>query len=145
MEAFNLIPQVFFDFIARLIPGAVALFLLDLWSKENLWERLLRGVSVDLLNGDNVTAIAFLTLSGTAYIIGQLLAPVGKLWGKAAQALWFKVWRKSSALQGSKEETWLCYDWLRVHFPEAGALTAKVRAEYTMFNSLSARFLHWHL
>ena len=33
------------------------------------------------------------------------------------------------------------YDWLRAHQPAAGALCAKIRAEYTMYYALSAAFL----
>ncbi|WP_273457647.1 hypothetical protein, partial [Nevskia ramosa] len=38
-------------------------------------------------------------------------------------------------------EPWRQYDWLRVHRPDAGALAAKIRAEYTMHFSLAAAFL----
>jgi hypothetical protein len=53
------------------------------------------------------------------FVLGHLIAPIGKTLGSWVRHPGFKApWRE--------------YDWLRMHRPDAGALVAKIRAEYTM-------------
>ena len=73
-------------------------------------------------------AFAFFVAIGAGYVIGHLIAPIGN-------------WLRRATTTGPVAEPWHQYDWLRVHRPDAGALAAKVRAEYTMHFSLAVAFL----
>ena len=49
----------------------------------------------------------------------------------------FMFWYWLEYVKSPSEE----YEWLRLHFPEAGGICAKLRAEFTMYNGLSGVFL----
>lgn len=128
MDALKLVPQLFFDLIARVIPGAVGLFLIIWMWPDCRWSALLSHVAVNHLDKDNAFAFAFFVPLGLGYVIGHLIAPIGK-------------WLRQLTAREPVTEPWRQYDWLRVHRPDAGALAAKIRAEYTMHFSLAAAFL----
>jgi hypothetical protein len=128
VDALKLIPQLFFDLIARIVPGTVV-FMLWVWIWPGItWAGLLDTVAAKHLNDANVFAFAFFLPLGLGYILGHLVAPLGK---------WLRKWSARKEIV----EPWRHYDWLRMHCPDAGSLAAKIRAEYTMHFSLAAAFL----
>lgn len=137
MEVFKEIPQSFFELFARLVPGLAAFALwLGLFGGAREWARILEAFTAGHLNADNVTVNAlFLSLS-LAYVAGQLVAPFGKGMQRIAEHV-----GKTKKPPGSAEGKANDYDWLRANRPPLGALVAKIRAEHTMFHSLSAVFV----
>lgn len=128
MDVLKLIPQLFFDLIARVVPGIVCLVLLTcLWPGLD-WKGFLNTVSADQLDKENIFAFVFFVPLGVGFVIGHLIAPIGK-------------WLRKITTRKEVAEPWRQYDWLRVHRPDAGGLAAKIRAEYTMHFSLAAAFL----
>ncbi len=161
MEALKLVPQIFFDLIARVVPGAVALLIVNL-EVPGCWSSLLGSLSANQLDSDNATVFVFMTLLGLAYIIGQIVAPLGKLLEKIGPQIKSLAYLfaegvdpKRPVISAFREELgnpaaydsscekviWYWYDWLRLHASDAGALTAKIRAEYGMYYGLSAVFV----
>lgn len=63
-----------------------------------------------------------------AYICGQLVSPFAKQLETIADTL------------SKRKNIGHLYDWLRLCRADAGALCAKIRAEYVMFNSLAITF-----
>ncbi len=157
MEVFKLIPQIFFDIIARVVPGVVAMLLLHL-EFPGFWRSLLEGISANQLDSNNAAVFSFLTLLGLSYLGGQIVAPLGILLENTGQsketlaylfaedvdlkrpiisALREELGNPSAYCKSHEKVIWYWYDWLRVHAADAGALTAKLRAEYSMYYSLS--------
>lgn len=127
MDALRLIPQLFFDLLARVVPGIVLLVLAAALHTNGGWTELLNVAAGGQLNPENVFAFAFFIPLGVGFVLGHLIAPIGKTMGGWVRHPGFKApWRE--------------YDWLRMHRPDAGALVAKIRAEYTMHYSLAAAF-----
>jgi hypothetical protein len=125
MDSLKLIPQFFFDLIARVVPGAVAI-LVALRLTKTTWESWLNGtLGKALAESSSVSVLMFFAGS---YVAGQLLSPLAKLVQRIGERI-----RKGSKAEG--------YDWLRMNYPEAGAYCAKIRAEFTMHNGLSAVLL----
>jgi hypothetical protein len=129
MEGLKIIPQVFFDLIARVIPGAAGIIAyLLLFNKT--WEQLvLRFLGQSTTQQFSVVLSIFIFL-GAAYFVGQLLSPAAKYVQRLGE---MKIFRPAKKEEGS-------YDYLRFHHPDAGALCAKIRAEFTMHNSLAVVF-----
>jgi len=124
MDSLKLIPQVFFDLIGRVVPGAVAIVAALFLSKAT-WESCLRAALGDVIaESSSVSILMFFT---GAYIAGQVLSPLAKLVQRAGELHWFKPKEKADG-----------YDWLRTHYPEAGGYCAKIRAEFTMHDGLAA-------
>lgn len=128
VDAIKLIPQLFFDLIARVVPGVVTLILLVWLMPECEWSCMLNATAGGKLTDNNAFAFAFFIPLGAGFVIGHLIAPLGK-------------WLRTATQRAALREPWRNYDWLRVHRPDAGALAAKIRAEYTMHFSLAAAFL----
>lgn len=127
MEALRLIPQIFFDLLARVVPGVTLLVIAAAMHPNGDWKDLLNVAAGDLLRPENAFAFAFFIPLGVGFVLGHLIAPIGKTMGGWVRHPGFKApWRE--------------YDWLRMHRPDAGALVAKIRAEYTMHYSLAAAF-----
>lgn len=128
MEIVRSVPQIFFDFFARMTPGFYLLAILEITSPEpGLWQKLLTSLAAGKLLDSNVFAFALGGSIVAAWIGGQLLSPFAKWIDKIGYQV--------------EANTWKRYDWLRLHKPEAGAFTVRIRAEYTMFNSMSAASL----
>jgi hypothetical protein len=125
-DALKLIPQGFFDLIARMVPGAVAIVVAQILRSES-WESDLERVF-----GPSIAASATASVTlflGAAYISGQLISPLAKLMQRVGERRMFKPKPKSPS--GA-------YDWLRTHQAEAGgAHSAKIRGEFTMHNGLA--------
>ncbi|HEY8004852.1 MAG TPA: hypothetical protein VIE16_11520 [Phenylobacterium sp.] len=79
MEALKLIPQVFFEFFARLAPGAVAFAIwLGLFDGREVWKAALDTLSAGHLDSHNVTPLSIVAATAVCYVLGQLAAPFGK-------------------------------------------------------------------
>ncbi len=128
MDSLKLIPQVFFDFIGRVVPGAVGIVACLLFSGRT-WESWLSAILGDSLATDSVS-VAILIFLFASYVVGQLLSPAAKLVQRIGELKYFRPKPKSAG-----------YDWLRLHHPEAGAYCAKIRAEFTMHNGVATVLL----
>lgn len=158
MDALKQIPQAFFEFFARLIPGFVALTLwMGLFGGAGQWPDVLNAVVAGRLTDENIVSVALIMGLSVCYVAGQLIAPFGKLVQRLTEGLVSLVCevgerlRKKAKLDHTSANTIEHalpassvrggdYDWLRAKFPEQGALVAKIRAEYTMFYAVSAIF-----
>lgn len=129
MDALKLIPQVFFDLIARVVPGVVVLILLCLTIPGFAWANILRLIAGGELNDKNVFGFVVISALAGGYILGQLIAPLGK----GLETVVSRKVRIPLCI-------WHKYDYLRMYCPDSGALSAKIRAEYTMQFSLAAAF-----
>jgi hypothetical protein len=127
MEILKLIPQIFFDLIARVVPGAAGVVAYLLLSGTT-WESLLSGVMGKSLATDSLV-FSILIFLAAAYVVGQLISPAAKIVQRIGE--YFKPKPKEAG----------AYDWLRLHHPDAGALSAKIRAEFTMHNGLAVVLL----
>lgn len=128
MDVLKLIPQLFFDVIARVVPGVVALLLFVWLFPSCEWSCMLNATAGGKLTENNAFAFAFFIPLGAGFVIGHMIAPFGKRLRVATQ-------------RSNVREPWHKYDWLRMHRPDAGSITAKIRAEYSMHFSLAAAFL----
>jgi SAM-dependent methyltransferase len=139
MEFGKLIPQVFFDVLARYIPGAVLLGSWIILFGQDGWSHLLNVLLAGHLNGSNALPTATLLLFFMPFVVGYVLAPFAKGVQRGNEHHWWLLPRK----WGIKEDepAGNAYDWLRVNKADAGALCAKIRAEFTMHNALSVAFL----
>lgn len=143
MDVLKSIPQAFFDFIARILPGAVAIALLEVVMPGS-WKNALTILSAGLLTSQNAFPFVALLVTGASYTLGQLLSPLGKLVDKVTQFVARGVRRLTTTKAEwplPNEEDWKRYDWLRVNAPVPGSYVVKIRAEYTMYNSLAAAFV----
>jgi hypothetical protein len=130
MDALRLIPSVFFDGIARVVPGVAAIVAYLLISKQS-WSQILEktlGPPFAAAQG-LLTATVFLFLA--AYIVGQLIAPFAKLVQRIGEWKWLRPKPKADSA---------AYDFLRLYHKDAGEQCAKIRAEFTMFNGLATVF-----
>jgi Methyltransferase domain len=139
MEFGKLIPQVFFDVLARYVPGAVLLGSWIILRGQDGWAHLLNVLLAGHLNGSNALPTATLVLFFLPFVVGYVLAPFAKFVQRGNERHWWLLPRK----WGIKEDKSAgnAYDWLRVNNADAGALCAKIRAEFTMHNALSVAFL----
>lgn len=145
MEALKFIPQLFFDLIGRMVPGFLAMLLGLLVYYQTGYDIAWR----------EITETSFWVLSIFAYIIGHLVAPLTKfIQRKNERFSWLISDDKTECPDDKKEEKddlyakkkndkirSQKYNWLRLNQPDAGGLCAKLRAEFTMYNSFSAIFL----
>lgn len=153
METLKLIPQVFFDLLARVVPGCVGLISYIVMCGKP-W-----GTIVSYLFGytfaEKSTTLSFFIFLGTGFVIGELISPAAKLVQRINEGKFpksFKAYKamrqkdKLEKLEMKKDgfkfsEKKLRYDKLRFEKSDIGALCAKIRAEFTMHNSLSVVFL----
>src|SRR6516225_1264802 len=171
MNALELIPSVFFDGIARVVPGITAIAAYLLLSGHS-WSQILEKT----LGPPFATTDAFWPATGllflSAYIVGQLIAPFAKLaqrigeWeqlvaslAKLAQRIGMserlaklaqridksmrlkKFGKRLLGLELMPKADRKAYDFLRLYHKDAGAQCAKIRAEFTMYNGLATVFL----
>lgn len=147
METLKLIPQVFFDLIARVIPGSVGLVSYLILCKNN-WQSIITSVFGQSFAQESTT-LSFLIFLGAGFVVGELLSPAAKMVQRINEIKIFSSnkknkYSKSLPSQDKPEEKFsekkLRYDRLRLLKPEVGALCAKIRAEFTMHNGLSVVF-----
>jgi hypothetical protein len=133
MDALKIVPQVFFDLIARVVPGLTAIVLLlsivdcTRAALTIFLFKILTGTPFDNEYPSGLVAISALI---TAYIVGHLISPFTKLVEDLGRKIPKKIEKASSEN----------YNWLRLHEAEAGALCAKVRAEFMMYDGLAVVF-----
>ena len=131
MELGKLIPQVFFDILARFVPGALIFGAWIVFLGEDEWSRLLDALLGGYLSSDNALASMSLVFLFLSFLSGYVLAPVAKLVQRINERFLIK----------KDDDVGHMYDSLRAHKPDAGALCAKIRAEFTMHNALSVVFI----
>ena len=128
----KLIPQLFFDLIGRVVPGGVAIALILCYSETALsnWTEFMRN-SLGLPGKQELpSSYVLFTLLFFAFVVGHVLSPFTKL----------AEWVGQHYPPGKPKPDSRKYEWLRVNNPDAGALCAKLRAEFTMYNALGAVF-----
>jgi len=168
MDALKLVPQLFFDAIGRVVPGAVAFVLWILGDPDASWRWktfLQNAQGLDSKAAPSALLVASTLLLGS-YVVGHLISPLTKAIQRLGERIteWERKRKIEKEKRSAKKENRVytpppdgggpsrsqMYEWLRTHAPEAGAHCAKLRAEFTMYNSLSAVFLlaifgHWYL
>jgi hypothetical protein len=150
MDALKFLPQAFFEFFARLVPGGVALVVwMVLLGGADHWPYILRTFAAGQLDTSNVAGIAIFVAISSAYGLGQLFAPLGKAAQRASEfaAASILIPARDTATRFVKKEPTKAksisgddYDWLRANAPALGELVAKIRSEHTMFYSLASIF-----
>ena len=121
---------MFFDAIARVVPGATAIVAYLLISGRRWSEILENTLGPSFANSDSLLTSTGLLLF-SAYVVGQLIAPFAKLAQRIGEWNWFKPRQKAQS--GA-------YDYLRLYYKDAGSQCAKIRAEFTMYNGLATVF-----
>jgi hypothetical protein len=139
MDSLKLIPSVFFDGIARVVPGATAIVAYLLLSGST-WSQILEKT----LGRSFAESDALLTATGllffAAYVVGQLIAPLAKGVQRIGEGKKIK-WNKIQKMFDPPKMDDDAYDVLRFYHKDAGAQCAKIRAEFTMYNGLAIVFL----
>jgi len=88
MDALKLIPQSFFEFFARLVPGGVAFAIwMTLFNGAYRWPAILETLAAGRLDHGNVSTFAFVVALSIAYGLGQLVAPLGKVAQRVSEFL----------------------------------------------------------
>jgi hypothetical protein len=153
--AAELIPQVFFDILARYVPGLVLVGSWILLLGQDDWPALLSTVVGGQLSSGNAFLTAALVLLFVPFVVGYVIAPFAKAVQRGNEHGWWLPPRPSRSVYESGERKWRPkdwwvlsdkageegYDWLRENASDGGALSAKIRAEFTMYNALSVAFL----
>jgi hypothetical protein len=154
MESLKIIPEIFFDLIARVVPGGVGLVAYLLLSGQS-WQSWLNATLGPSLAGS--LSVAILIFLVAAYLVGQLLSPAAKLVQRIGEDLPNQIGKKFPKLADRIKKKYpdkenysdfaklvMCpppkakdYDWLRLHCPGVGDQCAKIRAEFTMHNGLA--------
>ncbi|HYN14568.1 MAG TPA: hypothetical protein VES66_02120 [Terriglobales bacterium] len=157
MDALKLVPQLFFDAIARVVPGLTALFLYSHFCGLSKWKQFLEE-AVGCKHGEVFPlgfVIPFLLVGG--YVTGHLISPFTKVIQKLGEALPEEWWRillsdglaelkkRQAKEKSTRNQASFNYDWLRLYHSEVGALCAKIRAEFEMYNGLCVVFLGYAL
>jgi hypothetical protein len=158
MDSLKLIPSVFFDAIARVVPGAAAIFgYLVLFTGGRLalghsWSSILERYLGSPFGTKDSLLISAALFMLAAYVVGQLLSPYAKLVQRIGESKPVRDITESKFIQRIGKRLGFnpkpmpnapsgAYDWLRIHGKEAGAQCAKIRAEFTMHNGLAVVFL----
>jgi hypothetical protein len=158
MDIAIVVPQIFYDLIGRIIPGAmlITIAFLILQGPEEAVKHL-----ATWSNQDNVTGAEIaVNISTTLILLGNLLASyvIGALFG----GFWYKFSKTmigeeqrqrisnvfksnyepikdqySKIKQGHLDDVALVYDYIQLRFPKAGARIAKLRAEQLMAGSMA--------
>lgn len=169
MEALKLIPQIYHDILARIVPGSAAFFCISFAMSKKMGA-ILNSLfdGSDALQKSSFSLI--LALIVLAYIFGhitglfsdQLENLIRKIFPKFFKVLAEIINGESHYSQkienfikeevGFSEEKdyskskinknlFIWYDWLRIHAPEAGSRVAKLRAEYRMLSGMAVVML----
>jgi hypothetical protein len=157
MDGLKLIPSVFFDAIARVVPGAAAILAFLVLFQGGGAARQSWSSIVDRYLGSPFAATNSLLVSTSlflfaAYVVGQLLSPYAKLVQRIGESEFVQGIARSRLVQRIGKGLGFnpkqmpnapsgAYDWLRTHGKAAGAQCAKIRAEFTMHNGLAVVFL----
>lgn len=163
MDALKVLPQAFFDAIARVVPGLTVVFLLA-WLEPKCWEKISEAIGKAM--GSRSGDWSPWALPAIGFAIGHLLSPGAKFiqWltdrypqlredteedqdecvrAKAAALLRSFLRLNKKDQRKRLKPNPKHYDWLRVKAGDAGGLAAKLRAEFTMYNTLGFVFSCW--
>jgi hypothetical protein len=181
MDYAKLIPQFFFDLLARMVPGGVLLGSWIFLIGQDQWSRLLNALLGGYLESGNAVPTATLAFGFVSFVLGHVLAPIAKwverlnewpVQGKVAKApvsgtsaptQWsvdarpeirateaaatkppsgvVRLKKRAHFWVDKDERAGEAYDWLRTHHPDQGALCARIRAEFLMYDALFVVFL----
>ena len=141
MEFGKLVSQIFFDILARFVPGAVLLSSWIVFLGQEDWRQLLDAVLGGNLNDSNALPASMLAILFASFLLGYLLAPFARGVQRLNQSQRLPVKKLGIPWLAKDPDAEAAYDWLRAHRPEAAALCAKIRAEFTMYYALSVAFL----
>lgn len=98
----------------------------------NYWRFFIKNLTLDNDKGAISFSSAFILISFLGLIIGYILAPASKL-------MQF-IGEKLRGIKIYEVEVGDSFNWLRIHYQDIGNITAKIRAEYTMYFSMSFVF-----
>lgn len=132
MDSLKLIPSIFFDIIARVVPGIFAIFSYVLIYHHNGTCYLDNQAIKALLTNSGAWILFTVLFFFAAYIIGQLISPFAKAIQRVGEMKVFKPTKKAPKR---------AYDRLRLNRKEAGSQCAKIRAEFTMHNGFAVVFI----
>ena len=94
MESLKIIPEIFFDLIARVVPGGVGLVAYLLLSGKSWQFCLDTSLGSSLAGSLSVAILIFLV---AAYLVGQLLSPAAKLVQRIGEDLPYWIGNSSEA------------------------------------------------
>ncbi len=138
-ENLKIVPQIFFDLIARVVPGALAMVACLLLSGSN-WSCLFNHVIGGPSEVKSFPAVSFLAFWVASYVVGQMLSPFVKCLQRLSESDWVNDLISKSALvqrycdiespmpRACRKD----YDFLRCHHPAIGEMCQKIRAEFLM-------------
>jgi hypothetical protein len=152
-QAFGVIPNAYFDLIARVVPGCFFLFVITRITGS-------RGISaigdVFLPNAElKESAPAWLlVVVATGYVLGHFLSPIVRFleegpphadsvrskFKQRPRKLYYLLppfWRCYDALPAGRKELQTRYNKLRCLNPSLAALAIRIRAEYTMYGGFA--------
>jgi hypothetical protein len=164
VDVLKLIPQLYYDLLGRVVPGAVLLMGLRIRFDSLAIPPFSRTMAsyFGLHNESAILEVSAFLLA--AYVVGHLLAPLSRRVERIVarqtrdpveqicdeedthlpqlSAFWRQRLCRAEYGQLSKERcdatVYLCCDWLRLHKPDAGAFATKLRAELRMHGALVA-------
>jgi hypothetical protein len=159
MDFLKLIPQVFFDVIGRIVPGAFCLVCLQATTESPIFAKVMcMVVPSQELRASSLVWI--LVVGASAYVTGHFMAPFVRYLERPpaqsstpARPTWLS--QLSRVLRATGEailpfrrqvavfdpKIWRQYDWLRLERPEVGGLVARIRAEYTMYGGFAVALI----
>ena len=144
-QAFGVIPNAYFDIIARVIPGLLLLIGINRVTGLNL-VTVVASIFASEKVSESTTAW-ILIVGTTGYVLGHALSPVvrflesrpGLLGKPDARTHYFlpPFWRSEKASKKSRTKLQKQYNTLRSTNPSAAALAIRIRAEYTMYGGFA--------
>jgi len=155
-QAFGVIPNAYFDLIARVIPGCVFLFAINRVSQKNIVSVL---IDTFIPYGElrSSTTAWLLVILFAAYVLGHALSPMVRFLEEGPK--WSKTIRESCKSAGKTKRRyrllppfWWCqvasedgrnqlqkrYNTLRGRSSSLASLAIRIRAEYTMYGGFAA-------
>lgn len=154
MQAFGVIPNAYFDLIARVMPGLLLLFGINCVNHKNAISSI---TDVFIPYGElrGSTTAWLLVILSTGYILGHALSPlvrfleegpqfaktirtsVGEKKGWLRFFPWPPFWRSVKASSDDRLKLQQDYNTLRFRNPSLAALAIRIRAEYTMYGGFA--------
>ena len=131
MKMLDLVPQVYFDLIARVAPGGLFLLLLPVVrSREAVATKVSSSLAAWSLDG----AVAWVVFAVAAWTVGHLMSPVTWAFERIADALNRPVCKECPELFAKRS-------FVRTESSAAGGRLTKMRAEYHMLLSSTVALL----
>jgi hypothetical protein len=143
LQAFGVIPNVYFDLIARVIPGCLFLFTIDRVTPRHAVSAI-TDVFIPPKLAESTTPWMLVIISA-GYILGHAFSPIVRFlerrpkWIKDNNILknMFPFWRSEEATSEKATELGVAYNKLRRQKPALSALAIRIRAEYTMYGGFA--------